>query len=447
MVCYNNFQFKFNLLFTMEKREAKHNIFYRIAEYIYIQTPLPAAMKSNIRYFIYTHFRFIFSRILGIDYNKAGSASASDIKDAGASVTGGDHDIPGATGVRLIAFYLPQYHPIPENDLWWGKGFTEWTNVVKARPNFKGHYQPRVPADLGYYDLRQPEVRRKQADLARRYGISGFCYYYYWFTGKRLLNLPLDEVLASGEPDFPFCICWANENWTRRWDGMDSEILIAQEYSAGDDRNFIRSLIPFFKDRRYIRINNRPLLLVYKVGLFPDPVGTTNLWRKECRDAGVGDIYLAAVQGNEFFDNPWIYGFDAAVEFPPHRFNSGAGPQRIINKKFSGTIFDYPATAQCFAGREAPDFRLFRTVMPGWDNTARRQDAGNIFINSTPEMYGKWLKQMIEWTMLHAEGEERIVFINAWNEWGEGNYLEPDKKYHHGYLEATLKALRDVELR
>ena len=345
--------------------------------------------------------------------------------------------------VRLIAFYLPQYHPIPENDQWWGKGFTEWTNVTTARPNFEGHYQPRLPADLGFYDLRVPEVREEQARLAGEYGIHGFCYYYYWFGGKRLLHRPLDDMLLSGVPAFPFCICWANENWTRRWDGQDSTALISQNYSDEDDRCFIDSLIPMFKDWRYIRVNGRPLLLLYRVSLLPDPANTARLWRQRCREAGVGELYLACVQS---FDNvgtdPRQFGFDAAVEFPPHDMGVIADvPEGKVDRDFTGTIFDYVATSENYMRKDAPPYPLFRGVMPSWDNTARRQEDGHIFIRSDPQRYRVWLQDMAAKTRQFHLGDERILFVNAWNEWAEGAYLEPDGKYGRQYLEATRAAL------
>src|SRR5262245_46650535 len=220
---------------------------------------------------------------------------------------------------RLLAFYLPQYHPIPENDRWWGAGFTEWTNVAKARPRFKGHYQPHLPADLGFYDLRLPEVRMAQAEMARSHGIDGFCYYYYWFSGKRLLERPLNEVLRSGEPDFPFCVCWANENWTRRWDGRDHEMLIAQTYSRTDDLRFIRSLLPALADPRYIKVHGKPLLLVYRVDHLPDPAATADLWREEAVKMGLPGLFLCTVACRATLDlPPSSIGFDAAVEFQPN---------------------------------------------------------------------------------------------------------------------------------
>ena len=223
----------------------------------------------------------------------------------------------GGDDIRAIAFYLPQFHPIPENDRWWGKGFTEWTNVTKARPNFEGHYQPHLPADLGFYDLRLPEVREQQAELAGEYGVHGFCYYHYWFGGRRLLERPFNEALSSGRPDFPFCLCWANENWTRRWDGGNDEILMSQRHSDEDDRNLIRSLFPAFEDRRYIRINGKPLLIVYRAGILPNAERTTVIWREEMKNAGLGEIHLCMAQTWGIFD-PGPYGFDSAVEFPPH---------------------------------------------------------------------------------------------------------------------------------
>lgn len=345
--------------------------------------------------------------------------------------------------VRLLAFYLPQYHPIPENDQWWGKGFTEWTNVTQAKPNFDGHYQPHLPADLGFYDLRVPEVREAQAKLAREYGLYGFCYYYYWFGGKKLLHRPLDDMLESGAPDFPFCVCWANEDWTRKWDGQDSTALISQHYSAEDDLRFIDSLIPAFRDRRYVRIGGRPLLLVYRVSLLPDPAHTARLWRQRCRDAGVGELYLACVQS---FDNlatdPREFGFDAAVEFPAHGMAVVADPpEGSVDPDFTGMIFDYVATSENYMRRDTPPYPLFRGVMPSWDNTARRQNDGHIFIRSDPERYELWLRHMVDKTRQFHVGEERILFVNAWNEWAEGAYLEPDRKYGRQYLEATRAAL------
>src|SRR5450755_1537677 len=222
-----------------------------------------------------------------------------------------------STNLRAIAFYLPQFHPVPENDEWWGAGFTEWRNVAKALPLFPGHHQPHVPADLGFYDLRVPEVREQQASLARQHGIHGFCYYHYWFNGRRILERPFNEVLASGKPDFPFCLCWANENWTRVWDGGEQNVLLQQHYSAQDDLAHIQALIPALADPRYIRINGRPLLLVYRTELLPEPARTAEIWRAEALRGGVGDLYLARVENFVSSVDPASIGFDAAVEFAP----------------------------------------------------------------------------------------------------------------------------------
>ena len=343
--------------------------------------------------------------------------------------------------VRAIAFYLPQFHPIPENDAWWGEGFTEWTNVTRAEPLFTGHDQPRRPADLGYYDLRQAGAREAQAELAARHGLAGFCYYYYWFGGKRLLERPLLDVLAQKRPAFPFCVCWANENWTRRWDGRDDQILIGQQHSPEDDRRFLESLLPCFRDERYIRVNGRPLLLLYRAQLLPDLERTTEIWRKVAREAGVGDLYLAAVQS---FDAAWDadprpWGFDAAVEFPPHGLSAPmARPGRSPR---TARFYDYAKSAERFMARRLPGYPLLRTVMPSWDNSPRRRERAHVFLNGSPEAYGRWLDAMVRQTRQLRFGDERLLFINAWNEWAEGNYLEPDQVRGHTYLEATARAL------
>jgi lipopolysaccharide biosynthesis protein len=347
--------------------------------------------------------------------------------------------------VRAIAFYLPQFHPIPENDRWWGKGFTEWRSVAKARPNFLGHYQPRLPADLGFYDLRVPEVLEQQAELAKRYGIYGFCFYYYWFGGKRLLELPLERLLETGRPDIPFCVCWANENWTRRWDGRESDILIAQRHSEEDDAAVIRDLARCLRHPNYIRVNGKPLLLVYRVGLFPDIKRSTETWRGWCRNAGIGEIYLALVQSFDQArkqENPSACGFDSAVEFPPHEMSAPVDhPEVILNPSFKGHINDYREIVLQYLRKQHPDYIQFRGVMPSWDNTARRQDDSVIFAHTSPGHYQAWLEAIVQRTKEQYFGDERLVFVNAWNEWAEGTYLEPDKQYGHGYLEATRNAL------
>jgi GT2 family glycosyltransferase/protein-L-isoaspartate O-methyltransferase len=345
--------------------------------------------------------------------------------------------------VRLIAFFLPQFHPIPENDTWWGKGFTEWTNVTRATPIFRDHQQPHVPGELGYYDLRIPETRDAQSALAREHGVYGFCYYYYWFAGRRLLHRPLDEMLRRGEPRQPFCVCWANESWSRRWDGQENQILIKQSYSSEDDIAFIKSLFPLFSDDRYIRICGRPILLVYRVEDLPNPQRTVERWRRACHKAGLADPYLIRVLSfGSLSDSrpPAEFGFDAAVEFPPHGLAVPTTPPAETSADFRGVFYDYVATAKAFRAKSTPPYRLFKTVMPSWDNTARRQNAANIFLNSNPAEYETWLRDAITVTRRFSVGDERIVFINAWNEWAEGNHLEPDVRYGRAFLEATRRA-------
>jgi lipopolysaccharide biosynthesis protein len=351
--------------------------------------------------------------------------------------------------VKLVAFYLPQFHPIPENNIWWGRGFTEWSNVSKAVPQFVGHYQPHLPGELGFYDLRLPEVEERQVELARKYGIHGFAFYYYWFNGKRLLERPLDNYLHNQNIDFPFCICWANENWTRRWDGLENDILIAQDHTPESDIAFIRDLAPLLRDSRYIHINDRPLIIIYRAQLLPELAETVKRWREYCRQEGLGNPYLVAVQGFGF-DNPYEIDFDAAIEFPPLNQNLPDinSSMKILNPQYQGKIYRYYDVIRNSRYRKLPSFKLFRGVFPGWDNEARKPERGFSFAFSSPRAYQSWLNQVCQETIqTESDPEKRLVFINAWNEWAEGAHLEPDRKYGYAYLEATTKALRALSLK
>ena len=357
---------------------------------------------------------------------------------------------------QLIAFYLPQYHPIPENDAWWGQGFTEWNNVARARPLFRGHDQPHLPADLGFYDLRLPEARAAQADLARAYGIAGFCYYHYWFKGRRLLNRPFDEVLESGRPDFPFCLCWANEPWTRAWDGRSGQVLIGQDYSDDDDREHIRWLARAFRDPRYIRVGGRPLFAVYRASKLPDQRRTTEIWREEARRLGVGELFLCRVESfpSEHGD-PAAHGFDAAIEFQPdwveilrqkplhrdlpRRALWKLGVNRSAYQRHQ--IFSYAWLVERMLRKPRPPYPRFPCVTPMWDNSARRKTDALILRNGSPALYEQWLRAVVAKTRTRP-AHEQIIFINAWNEWAEGNHLEPDARNGRAYLEATQRALK-----
>lgn len=344
---------------------------------------------------------------------------------------------------RVIAFYLPQFHPIPENDAWWGKGFTEWTNVKPAKPQFEGHYQPHVPDDfLGYYDLRDTAVMRKQIELAKQYGIEGFCFYTYWFTGHRLLETPVDNYLADKALDHPFCVCWANENWSRRWDGLDQDLLMVQHYSPEDDIAFIAHMSKYLRDPRYIRVQGRPLLIVYRPNLFPSMKETAQRWRGWCRENGLGEIYIAYVQSFEKRD-PTEYGLDAAIEFPP---NNSAPPEiteKIAEPRpdFSGNVYDWRVFMQRSEDYSAETYTLFRGACPSWDNTARKKERGTIFTQSSPKLFERLLVNTLNDAARRTEDyDERLVFINAWNEWAEGAHLEPDRRYGYAWLESIRNA-------
>jgi len=338
---------------------------------------------------------------------------------------------------RFIAFYLPQYHPIPINDESWGKGFTEWTNVTKAQPLFEGHYQPHLPTELGFYDLRLKETRLQQIALAREFGIDGFCYHYYWFSGERVLEQPMNDMLADPDSDMPFCVCWANENWTRRWDAADRQLIMEQKYRPEDDLNFIRDLVPVLQDPRYIKVDGRPFLIVYCPQHMPDARKSSEVWREYCREIGLGEIHIcgALTHGNDDYTR---FGFDSGVEFPPHNAYEGYMNHEIqFHEPHRGTAMQYGTVAQSFLDRHYTGERIYKTVFPSWDNTARTQNRAVFMYNGTPENYEYWLAATVD-QVQEQNDSDPLVFINAWNEWAEGCHLEPDRRYGRAFLKATL---------
>lgn len=359
--------------------------------------------------------------------------------------------------IRPIAIYLPQYHPIKENDEWWGTGFTEWTNVTKARPLKRGHYQPHLPSDLGFYDLRVPETREAQAQLARTYGIYGFCYYHYWFNGRRIMERPFNDVFELKKPDFPFMLCWANENWTRAWDGSNNTVLLEQQYTEEDALRHIRALIPYFQDTRYIKIDNKPVFAIYRSTDIPNIDKMISIWRSEAFKHGL-ELYLCRfetfnTQGENFLN----VGFDAAIEFQPDFFFSSKyknsllyrAKNKIINylkiHSDRATFVSYQDLVDNSISKfiEPKSYKIYRTVCPSWDNSPRRRINPMIFTDSTPNLFYRWTQETMKQFKPYSSNEN-LFFINAWNEWAEGNHLEPDRKWGRGYLEAFMKALSEL---
>lgn len=351
---------------------------------------------------------------------------------------------------RVLGVYLPQFHPIPENDRWWGKGFTEWTNVTRAKPRFEGHYQPRLPADLGFYDLRLPRIMEQQAEMAKEAGIHGFCFYHYWFNGKRLLHEPLDAMIKNKTPDIPFMLCWANENWTRRWDGMEQDVLMKQDYNDDDDLAHIHFLIEhYFSDERYIKVDGKPFIAIYRPALFPDVKRTISIWNEVAVKKGFPGLYVAYMQSFNFKVDPKDFGFNAAIEFQPDFFDAplsvnkkGHFLTRLLNKlKIKKSIYtknrviDYKLFVEHMIAKRVLGYKYYPCVTPSWDNSARKANA-TIIHNHTPELYEKWFDATMAKFQPFSE-EENFIFINAWNEWAEGNYLEPDQKWGNAFLEKT----------
>lgn len=348
----------------------------------------------------------------------------------------------------VIAFYLTQFHAIPENDAWWGTGFTEWTNVNSAQEQFSGHGIPRSPAPyLPQYDLTDFDVMVRQAALASAFGIGGFCYYYYWFNGKRLLEAPLDNFISSQSPDFPFVLCWANENWTRRWDGRDQDVLMAQTYESGWVEQWFADVLPILQDSRCIHIDGKPMLIVYNVAEIPDPKSVVATWKALAREAGLAGLHVAGVQHIGLpAEWPILNGCDATVEFPPHLSPDERellNPAEIVgmNPYFEGYVEDYWTTAQAFMKRTTTMGPWYRGVMPSWDNTPRMGRRSHIYLNSSPDRYEAWLTYSLDYARSAPHGGP-IVFINAWNEWAEGAVLEPNDIWGFSYLAATSRAIQ-----
>lgn len=342
---------------------------------------------------------------------------------------------------RVVAFHLPQFHPIPENDRWWGEGFTEWTNVRKAVPLFEGHDQPRIPGALGYYDLRDPSVRHQQAALAAAHGVSAFCYYHYWFAGKELLERPFAEVLASREPAFPFCLCWANESWTGIWHGASDRLLIEQTYPGREDhiRHF-HALLPAFCDRRYVRIRDRPVLLIYIPAAIPQVQSVLDLWHELAVRAGLPGIYFVAMHGYRSNRNNGSMGFDASTtaRLPPYP-SPNLLPRRIVSGNNRVFCYDHEEAVDLLIQPPESAFIDFPCIGPGWDNTPRIGGRGIVLHGSRPQLF----RRNVETALQRVQGwerEERVIFVKSWNEWAEGNYLEPDARFGRGYLEV----LRDT---
>ena len=346
---------------------------------------------------------------------------------------------PGhADALQFIAFYLPQFHPIPENDAAWGEGFTEWTNTAKAVPSFPGHYQPHLPAGLGYYDLRDRSVQREQVALAKRFGVDAFCFHYYWFNGRRVLERPLFDFLADPEAQIGFCLNWANENWTRRWDASDDDILLQQTYSAEGDVAFIAGVLPFFADARYVRVEGKPLLLVYRFQHMPEPLVTVSRWRRFCRDNGVGEIHVVAclTHGNTDFEQ---FGADAGVEFPPNNVMAPGLTAQVPGMDPAAYVVSFGDVAAEAMQRDYTKRPVYRTVFPSWDNTARFGTRALVVLDGNPPNYERWVRSAADRTVAERGRGDRLLFINAWNEWAEGCHLEPDERFGLAYLEATRR--------
>lgn len=351
---------------------------------------------------------------------------------------------------RIVAIHLPQFYPFPENDKWWGKGFTEWRNVTMAKPRFRGHYQPHIPSDLGFYDLRLDECRMEQEKLAKAYGVYGFCYYHYWFNGKLIMEKPVEAKLANPKEDLPFMMCWANVSWARNWEGGNNIILMEQKYSMEDDIAHFNYLLPYFKDPRYIRVDKKPIFAIHSTDLIPDVEERIQLWKKMAKANGF-ELYFCRFEPNEKVGKQYMTSsMDASIEFQPFNMKDYRHKhqwlklliRKYITKKEFVSLFSYSSYVnyQCKRDYES-NYKVYPSLFPGWDNASRRVNRPFMaFKNSTPALFKKWLSHIYK-TFKPYSKDENFVFINAWNEWAEGCHLEPDMKYGLQYLEAIKEVV------
>lgn len=372
--------------------------------------------------------------------------------------------------IKIIAFFLPQFHTFPENDKWWGKGFTEWTNTKKAKPLFKKHYQPRIPLNKNYYNLLDDEVKKKQVDLAKKYGIYGFCYYHYWFKdGKKLMEKPIEQMLSNKDIDMPFCLSWANEPWSRRWDGSENEIIMPQEYGGELEwKEHFQYLCNFFRDDRYIKINNKPLFIIYKPELIPNLNGMMQMWKKLAIDNGFDGIDFAYQHPKFHYmkdkdDTEFAYG----IQFEP-AFSNKDAQYAILDKKEKRkfliknvdfcfrkginrickklklkipNLYSYDKTWKQILNNRPVNNKMIPGAFVDWDNTARRGENGNCYFGANPNKLKKYMKELV--LKAKQEYKKDMIFINAWNEWAEGAYLEPDEKFEYKYLEAIDEVTKE----
>jgi hypothetical protein len=351
--------------------------------------------------------------------------------------------------LRTIALYLPQYHPIPENDEWWGRGFTEWTNTAKAKPLFRGHYQPHVPADLGFYDLRLPEARAAQVNLAKEYGLDAFCYYHYWFAGRRILDRPFNDVLVSGEPDFPFCLCWANETWTGVWHGAPSRILIEQTYPGEEDhRAHFATLLPAFKDSRYVTVDGKPLFGIYRPFNIPNYKETIDCWQDMALKAGLRGLHIVSMQPPlPVCDYNCIDAF-AVSKMPLLRSKTWVSSKNFIRRVINAycdiierpTVYLYEKVCQDLISYDISDAIVYPCLVPNWDNTPRSGKNGLVLHDSSPDLFALQVRKALK-NVESLPENKKIIFIKSWNEWAEGNHLEPDIKYGRQYLDVLKKEI------